>query len=230
MVAARNSQVTLRYAQAAADFVATDDFPTEFLCPITQTLMQDPVLTVQGNVYERTAITAWLQIHATDPVTNIHLNACMLIPCNPIKSEIEAFRAAVQQLGPEAAAGLPELPPKQSGIKSQPKPVDSQNLDRDLLPTPVDLVPFPFKLTTRMMARSAVLYSNNQVASYQSIIGTYLQTKQQSALKQVRRVAPYFDCMTYHSSAQCNKCDCCVRQLRMIMLMYEVMFGVYVQF
>jgi len=54
-----------RYKQAAADFVENDDFPIELICPITQTLIHDPVLTVQGNVYERAAITEWLQTHTT---------------------------------------------------------------------------------------------------------------------------------------------------------------------
>ncbi len=53
-----------RFAQAALNFVAKDEFPVELVCPITQTLMQDPVLTVQGNVYERAAITEWLQVHS----------------------------------------------------------------------------------------------------------------------------------------------------------------------
>ena len=53
------------YRQAAAEFVEDDDFPVELVCPITQTLMHDPVLTVQGNVYERAAITEWLQTHTT---------------------------------------------------------------------------------------------------------------------------------------------------------------------
>lgn len=46
-----------RFAQAALNFVAMEEFPVELVCPITQTLLQDPVLTVQGNVYERAAIT-----------------------------------------------------------------------------------------------------------------------------------------------------------------------------
>jgi SUMO ligase MMS21 Smc5/6 complex component len=54
-----------RYKQAAADFVENDDFPIELICPITHTLIYDPVLTVQGNVYERAAITEWLQTHTT---------------------------------------------------------------------------------------------------------------------------------------------------------------------
>lgn len=47
-----------RFAQAALNFLAKDKFPVELVCPITQTLMQDPVLTVQGNVYERASHNA----------------------------------------------------------------------------------------------------------------------------------------------------------------------------
>lgn len=107
MAAAEQDSAQSRYAQAATHFAGTGDFPVELICPITQTLMQDPVLTVQGNVYERAAITEWLQAHSTDPLTNAPLTALTLIPCNPIKSEIAAFTAAVRKCGPEAAAKLP---------------------------------------------------------------------------------------------------------------------------
>jgi len=53
-----------RFAQAALNFVAKGVFPVELVCPITQTLMQVPVLTDQGNVYERAAIKKWLQMHS----------------------------------------------------------------------------------------------------------------------------------------------------------------------
>ena len=38
-----------------------DEVPAEFMCPITQELMIDPVVTSDGNTFERHAITAWLQ-------------------------------------------------------------------------------------------------------------------------------------------------------------------------
>ena len=70
-----------RYEQAAANFVKNGDFPIELICPITQTLIYDPVLTVQGNVYERAAITEWLQTHTTGQQalqprpTSMHMHA-----------------------------------------------------------------------------------------------------------------------------------------------------------
>lgn len=192
-----------RYAQAAAEFVESDDFPVEFICPITQTLMHDPVLTVQGNVYERAAITEWLQSHTTDPLTNAHLTALTLIPCNPIKSEIEEFKAEVCKLGPEAAARLPKPEPVRPsattsagdqnlstnsdairGPTRRPQPTAPQSLAN-----PVSFVPFSQPLATRRQAHNAVLQCDPDVASFQAIIGTYLQSKQQNALVRVRQGA-----------------------------------------
>ena len=42
--------------------------PNEMLCPIFQTIMEDPVMTMAGHTYERAAIESWLRNHNTDPV------------------------------------------------------------------------------------------------------------------------------------------------------------------
>ncbi len=85
------------HIQAAADFVATGDFPVEWVCPITQTLMQEPALTLQGNVYERAATTEWLQLHDTDPLTNNHLTEFTLIPCKARLKPSEQLSASLVQ-------------------------------------------------------------------------------------------------------------------------------------
>ncbi|KAK9830346.1 hypothetical protein WJX72_011173 [[Myrmecia] bisecta] len=41
-----------------------------FSCPITQVVMRDPVLCSDGHTYERSAITAWLRLRDTSPMTN----------------------------------------------------------------------------------------------------------------------------------------------------------------
>ena len=40
-----------------------------FLCPITMSTMSDPVVTSDGQTYERTAIEDWLKTHDTSPLT-----------------------------------------------------------------------------------------------------------------------------------------------------------------
>lgn len=43
--------------------------PENFICPITQAIMENPVMCEDGISYERDAITRWLQNNSTSPVT-----------------------------------------------------------------------------------------------------------------------------------------------------------------
>ena len=45
------------------------DGKESFVCPINQTIMEDPVITPYGTTYERSAILNWLKKHNTDPLT-----------------------------------------------------------------------------------------------------------------------------------------------------------------
>lgn len=65
--------------------------PDHFICPISLEIMQDPVICSDGNTYERTEITRWLQSHDTSPKTNIELKNKNLITNYAIKSGIEKF-------------------------------------------------------------------------------------------------------------------------------------------
>ncbi len=50
------------------------------LCPITLTIMKDPVLAPDGYTYERSAIEQWLQKHGTSPQTRQRINKNDLVP------------------------------------------------------------------------------------------------------------------------------------------------------
>lgn len=67
--------------------------PTEFLCPITQDLMSDPVVCADGHSYERSAIAAWLAGgHATSPLTGARLPSAALTPNYALRSIIRDWR------------------------------------------------------------------------------------------------------------------------------------------
>ena len=74
-----------------AETRAEAEIPVDYLCPITQELMRDPVLTCDGSMYERQAIEHWLTKRTTSPVTNEPLAALTLVPCNMARSRIRAF-------------------------------------------------------------------------------------------------------------------------------------------
>ncbi len=69
------------------------DIPTDFLCPIGQQVMVDPVTTSDGHTYERDKIEEWL-LHRgmnTSPVTNVRLANKTLTTVVVVRNQIRAF-------------------------------------------------------------------------------------------------------------------------------------------
>ena len=57
-------------AEAPAEAATSPgDEPPELLCPITLSMMGDPVVANDGHSYERAAIATWLATHDTSPQT-----------------------------------------------------------------------------------------------------------------------------------------------------------------
>ena len=54
--------------------------PDEYLCPITQELMCDPVTASDGHTYERAAIEMWLQRNPSSPKSGLALHTTSLYP------------------------------------------------------------------------------------------------------------------------------------------------------
>ena len=75
----------------SADDASRVEPPACFHCPIMHELMEDPVMTVDGQVYERSAIEEWLAKNDTSPLTGEHLPMKMLIPCVPLRGMIREF-------------------------------------------------------------------------------------------------------------------------------------------
>ena len=51
------------------DVEMEEEVPSEFMCPITKQLMEDPVICSDGHSYERNAIEDWLVKHDKSPMT-----------------------------------------------------------------------------------------------------------------------------------------------------------------
>jgi len=64
------------------------EMPDEYLCPITQDVMEDPVIAMDGHTYERKAIEEWLLTRDTSPMTNMTLPSKMLVPNLAVRSMI----------------------------------------------------------------------------------------------------------------------------------------------
>ena len=81
-------------AMALAEALARDAMPDEYVCPITQELMVDPVTCADGHSYERTAILQWLEKHDTSPKTGLELTTKQVFPAIALRNLIVAFREA----------------------------------------------------------------------------------------------------------------------------------------
>ena len=65
--------------------------PNEFLCPITQELMRDPVCASDGYTYERKAIEEWLIKKKTSPIMNSSIKGTQLYPNKVLKMLIDRY-------------------------------------------------------------------------------------------------------------------------------------------
>ena len=68
-----------------------------FICPINQTLMEDPVITPYGTTYERSAILNWLKRNKTDPLTKKSLSKEMLITNYALRSAIQEYKQSLNK-------------------------------------------------------------------------------------------------------------------------------------
>eukprot|EP00621_Florenciella_sp_RCC1693_P014673 CAMPEP_0182531388 /NCGR_PEP_ID=MMETSP1323-20130603/8823_1 /TAXON_ID=236787 /ORGANISM="Florenciella parvula, Strain RCC1693" /LENGTH=270 /DNA_ID=CAMNT_0024740935 /DNA_START=255 /DNA_END=1063 /DNA_ORIENTATION=- len=73
--------------------------PPDFICPITQELMRDPVNTLSGHSYERDAILQWFAGGTTKcPLTGVMLGSRHLTPNHNLRKAIENFREKMPHL------------------------------------------------------------------------------------------------------------------------------------
>lgn len=67
------------------------EVPQYFICPITQEIMQDPVIGLDGNSYERSAIEEWLAKSPISPLTRQPMGGT-LIPNRQLKEAIDSYK------------------------------------------------------------------------------------------------------------------------------------------
>jgi hypothetical protein len=61
--------------------------PLDFVCPITQELMRDPTIALDGHSYERDAIVHWFEKSGTNksPLTGVSLESSHLTPNHTLR-------------------------------------------------------------------------------------------------------------------------------------------------
>ena len=75
-----------------------DNIPREFICCITQSIMNDPVKTVDDQTYDRVAILKWFEKHSTSPLTGLVLPSKQLVSNIELKEQIMQYANAKDSL------------------------------------------------------------------------------------------------------------------------------------
>eukprot|EP00347_Sterkiella_histriomuscorum_P000049 403377379 len=70
----------------------TVDDLESFLCPISQQIMIEPVMTIYGHCFEKKVIIDWIQRKGTCPLTNQKLTVNDIFPAFALKSAIDEYR------------------------------------------------------------------------------------------------------------------------------------------
>lgn len=68
--------------------------PHGYLCPISLSIMKDPVIAMDGHSYERASIEQWFQSHNTSPVTNLPIQSTTVIDNISLRSAISDYLQA----------------------------------------------------------------------------------------------------------------------------------------
>ena len=68
----------------------------EYHCPITLSIMEDPVVAADGRTYERAAISEWLEVKVTSPSTGLPLNSTNLIPNIQLRNLIPVHKLKME--------------------------------------------------------------------------------------------------------------------------------------
>lgn len=67
--------------------------PPSFICPISKRVMNDPVMTVDGQTYERKAVEAWYAEHKTSFISGKTVTDKTVIPNYALHSAIVEWRS-----------------------------------------------------------------------------------------------------------------------------------------
>tara|TARA_B110001450_G_scaffold228674_1_gene228793 strand:- start:7 stop:996 length:990 start_codon:yes stop_codon:yes gene_type:complete len=65
--------------------------PDNMLCPITRSIMIDPVIAFDGHSYERSAIEQWLKMNHKSPISGSELKSRMVLPNHTLRKHIVEF-------------------------------------------------------------------------------------------------------------------------------------------
>lgn len=115
--------------------MAPSDLPA-CICPITQDVMEDPVVCADGHSYERIAITQWLLARDTSPCTNAPLLHKNVVPNHALRNLIAEVRGVRRPITLEehVAAAKPCCPEELNDSQDSTATATAPTQDGEMAP------------------------------------------------------------------------------------------------
>ena len=79
-----------------------DDVPKHLVCPLSHSIMKDPVIASDGHTYEKKALEEWIAQKNTSPISRMVLLP-QLYPNLQLRNQIHDWKKAYRKAGTEAA-------------------------------------------------------------------------------------------------------------------------------
>ena len=92
VAAAEAAEAEARNATNTRSDALEPEPPEDFICPITQALIEDPVIAADGHTYDRAAITEWLERKPTSPKTGETLPTTAVFPNHLLRRMIREWQ------------------------------------------------------------------------------------------------------------------------------------------
>jgi len=86
--------------------ISHSNVPDGFLCPITHTVMVDPVIAGDGQTYERDAIERWLRTHSTSPMTGAKMESTSLTSNFALRDVINQVKSSASFMVREKVSSM----------------------------------------------------------------------------------------------------------------------------
>lgn len=109
--------------------------PTRAICPLSGTLMHDPVATPDGCMFDRASLEDWMQFYSTNPLTGVPLSMSECVQALEVQSFIQNYQLQMLSACMIAPEAFDEPPPplcEAPAAAAAPPPMGPQSLLGDL--------------------------------------------------------------------------------------------------
>ncbi|KAH6866487.1 hypothetical protein BKA58DRAFT_403368 [Alternaria rosae] len=162
------------------------EVPREYCCPISNDVMQNPVITVDNYTYERKEIERWLGTDERSPLTNLVLSSNDLRPEVQIQEYITACLNCSDIVGRHVQSPRTRASSRTTRVTFR-SPLETHSMDAPYNLKAIELWEIAFRLTKGRYPSYELRHRNAQVPATSEPIGTIINAAQEVFITPLER-------------------------------------------